>query len=692
MRRRRFADMISRSEIRIPVIFVLAASAWIILSDGVVTMFIPDPQQQQQFQTWKGLLFVSILTVLLYVLIRRSTRNDRERLLQIEALHHIQRSVFSAMRRCFIAVDEQWKVTMCNGETMRLLDVEHEADVIGMKIWGLLPMPMVHVLRNLAEDAARSEGARDCEFQTSDGMWWSVQFMSFPEGLGILLDDVTEHKTAAMREEELIRQREESLKELQLHIERLPIGYIVTDEKFRFKYLNPAAETIFGYRSDEIKGCDPYGRIIPESARDFVEGKRAGWIRGDTEAHGTNMNISRDRGVIYCHWFNTPIFSGNGDFQYLISMVQDVTERFLADEALRQSEERYRTLVEFANEGILTLENGVFVSCNQKAADMLTSSIGDILGKTPEQLSPELQPDGKSSAELVAFNTGRALKGEPLVFEWRHLRQDGGTVDIEVSLGRVMHGSNPRLLCFWRDITDRKRANLELLESRRQLRALAARLDEVREEERKQLSRELHDGLGQTLTALKIDISLMKRLLTASDAGDEQIETIDSMNTMVDNTLQLTRTLARSLRPALLEEVGLPQALDTLLKETCGKAGLSCTLVAGDLPTLLKPQVSLALYRITQEALTNVIRHANAEHVTLALESINGALRLSVSDDGIGMESSTAGRNTTLGIVGMRERAEQIGGHLTIITGVRSGCIVQVSLPLQHMGTGRQDE
>jgi PAS domain S-box-containing protein len=767
-------------------------------------------------QTYKGLFFIVMLTVLIYFLVRDAARRDAHRLDEIQTLHAIQRSIFNAMKRAFISLDREWNVTSCNAAGVELLGGSTEAEVRGLKLWGLLPVHLLNALRTHAQDLEREGSESEQEIDCGGGEWWSVQYLPFPEGRGLFFENISDRKAASLREAEFARERADLTRRLQLHIERLPIGYIITNREFEFQYLNPAAEKIFGYSREELIGKTPYGLIIPEVVRDFVESKRQEWVSGGLSAHGTNQNISRDRGEIFCDWFNTPIMSDDGEFQYLISMVRDVTDRVIADEELRRSELRYRAVVEdqnefivrwlpdgtrtfvnqsycrfcsldagqmlainqfsvfddkdaaelrvaltglssyapsltvlhtairkdgrerklrwshralfgedgvmrelqsvarditeqveaeqrlreseerlrvlidFASEGILTIKNGIFTSCNREAAGMLGLRPDDIIGRTPEELSPEFQPGGERSADLVKRNTATALAGTPLVFEWEHLKANGAVADIEVSLGRIEDADGIKLLCFWRDVTERKIAQERLRESREQLRALTARLDQVREEERRDLSRELHDGLGQSLTALKIDISLMKRFLAASTAPQEQIETIDSMNRLVDDTMQMTRNLASALRPSLLEEIGLERALKSLLNDIAARSGLGVSIEAPPEIRNMKPETSLALYRISQEALTNVLRHARAEAVTINFVTESDGVVMNIDDDGVGIDPDRRWREGALGIVGMRERAEQAGCTLAVQRLHERGTRVGVRVPATAFNNGNQ--
>jgi PAS domain S-box-containing protein len=231
---------------------------------------------------------------------------------------------------------------------------------------------------------------------------------------------------------------------------------------------------------------------------------------------------------------------------------------------------------------------------------------------------------------------------------------------------------------------DRARLFAEVQESQAQLRALTARAERVREEERAFFAREIHDELGQELTALKMDIAGIERRLRAG-ATEEAVAHVlakaAEMKSAIDAAIEAVRQLASKLRPALLDDLGLTAAVAWLLQEFERRTGFRCRVRARIDDSQLGWDVSTAAFRILQEALTNVARHAGARRVAVSLTARKGRLALDVRDDGKGIEPSRMLSRDSLGILGMRERASRLGGELRIERG-RRGTTVRVSLPL----------
>lgn len=231
-----------------------------------------------------------------------------------------------------------------------------------------------------------------------------------------------------------------------------------------------------------------------------------------------------------------------------------------------------------------------------------------------------------------------------------------------------------------RDISDRKRAEEAIRESREDLRRLAARLQSVREEERTYLAREVHDELGQALTGLKMDLAwlLRKPPVNETDLRDR----VQTMVGVVDATIGRVRRLSARLRPAVLDDLGLVAAVEWQVQETGGKSGLEYAL---DLPLEdvdVDPEVATAVFRILQEALTNIVRHADARHFEVKLSTGDEQLVLEVRDDGKGVGDEGLRDHESLGFIGMRERAEALGGKLDIARDVEGGTVVKLSLSL----------
>ena len=220
------------------------------------------------------------------------------------------------------------------------------------------------------------------------------------------------------------------------------------------------------------------------------------------------------------------------------------------------------------------------------------------------------------------------------------------------------------------------------MKSRERLRNLAARLHRVREEERTMIAREIHDELGQTLTGLRIDLSWMLERLPPRKK--ELVERARAALLLVDETLDTVRRLSHDLRPAMLDDLGLEAAIEWQVEEFARRAGCRCSveLKAGEIG--LDNERDIVVFRILQEALTNVTRHAAADKVKVSLQSPDGHLVLEVADNGRGISEEEMRSSESIGLIGMRERAGAMGGRLNISRGGKGGTVVSVDVPLHR--------
>ncbi|HNV32526.1 MAG TPA: PAS domain-containing sensor histidine kinase, partial [Nitrospira sp.] len=230
------------------------------------------------------------------------------------------------------------------------------------------------------------------------------------------------------------------------------------------------------------------------------------------------------------------------------------------------------------------------------------------------------------------------------------------------------------------DTTARKRAEQQLTLSHDQLRKLTARLESVREEERILIAREIHDELGQALTGVKLDLCLLRDQI--SEVSPAMMKRLESISTLVDGTIQSVQRIATELRPVVLDQLGLIPAIEWQAHEFQARTGIQCTLDVYLRTITLSHAGSTAMFRIFQEILTNVARHAQASIVHITLQEQAGSLVLDVRDNGRGVTDAELADPHSLGLVGMRERALLLGGE-TIVTGSPgTGTAVRVRIPL----------
>lgn len=254
-----------------------------------------------------------------------------------------------------------------------------------------------------------------------------------------------ERKGSALRESEA---------RLQLEMNRMPIGYIVWDTDFRVVNWNPAAEKIFGFSADEARGHQPYDLIVPKEAMPHIEAIWRQLCSGDETAHSVNENTTKDGRTILCSWINTPLIQSDGIITGVLSMVQDITERKMAEEKLKNSEELYRTMIENSNDMIWGLTpDARFSFINQRAAEVTGYAIDDWLGKT---FAPMVEPD---DLPMVLDIHDKIMTGERVHYEVRGKKADGGELLLSVNASPIIKdGKVSGTISFASDITERKKA------------------------------------------------------------------------------------------------------------------------------------------------------------------------------------------------------------------------------------------
>ena len=245
-----------------------------------------------------------------------------------------------------------------------------------------------------------------------------------------------------------------------------------------------------------------------------------------------------------------------------------------------------------------------------------------------------------------------------------------------------------RVITVVRDISNRKLTEEHILDSQKQLKTFAAHLQTIREEERIVISRELHDNLGQILTALKIDLSrLIKKL---NDNGKKKdirslADHAAELMPLVDSSIQMTRKISRELRPRILDELGLVAAIEWQITEFIKRTGITCKFHSDVQEIDIEVRNKIAVFRIIQEALTNIARHAHASRVVVSIKQLDQSIIVEVKDNGSGIRENDISGENSLGLTGMRERAVLLGGTLMIKGKPAKGTAIKLSIPLKEV-------
>jgi PAS domain S-box-containing protein len=361
---------------------------------------------------------------------------------------------------------------------------------------------------------------------------------------------------------------------------------------------------------------------------------------------------------------------------YVAELEARITERKRAEEALRESEERYRELFENARDAIYVHDlEGRYISVNHAAEALSGYTRDEILGRHFAEFVAQ-EHIGQVRACLLA-----KLESEgETTYEVEVIAKDGRRVPVEVSSRAIYeNGTIVGVQGTARDITERKQAQDTL-------RMFSRQLIEAQEDERRRIARDLHDQIGQALTAVKMNLYTVQRVCNAPEATHCLKDNIDA----VDEALRLVRDLSVDLRPPLLDDLGLPTALCWYVDRYEKRAGVTTEVVV-DLPNQnerFSRDLETACFRIAQEALTNVARHARATHVLLQLTRTPATLEMVVRDDGAGFDPEAlrkrARRVATLGLVGMQERANAAGGVLAIHSRLSRGTEVRFTVPVDN--------
>jgi PAS domain S-box-containing protein len=407
--------------------------------------------------------------------------------------------------------------------------------------------------------------------------------------------------------------------------------------------------------------------------------------RGEASRFETSVQAAQG-GIVAIDAAFAPLRGPEGAIKYIVGTGIDVSERRKAENEMKRSRERLAQAQRVAHLGSWEWD----VVKNQV---VWSDELYIIYGVDPRVHVPSYEAFLASVHPDDREHTGNVLRLamqnlSPFVYDHRITRPDGG-VRMLHTRGEVVGTSDGRVrrlvgTCW--DITDRwdairaaEAARADAETSAAELRALARRLSEIREEERRTIARELHDQVGQALTALKLDLASVRGQMAAGAAA-EGATRLSAMDDLLDATLETTRRLSAMLRPSVLDDLGLPAAIRWQAAEFTQRTGVPCETRVPD-EAALSPSVALALFRILQEALTNVARHAAARHVVVELLREQGAAALVISDDGRGIPAiETVGRKS-LGLMGMRERASALGGAIEISGAPGRGTTVRARIP-----------
>ena len=381
-------------------------------------------------------------------------------------------------------------------------------------------------------------------------------------------------------------------------------------------------------------------------------------------------------------WFRDEailIRRADGTPQEIIGLWTDVTARRQAGEVIR----RQADIINQIQETVISVDlNGYVTSWNTGAEKLLGYPAEEALGKHIAFVYPV---EDREFLEHEVIGPVKAKGTHQVEVRRRTKSGEMRFAQLSLTLLRDDTDSPIGIIGYSMDITDRKRVQEALLTSRNQLAALAVRLESVREEERTRIALEVHDVLGQALTGLKLDVAWVYKRITEPIEPAQRAAVLTRLVSaleLLDSTIQSVRDIATALRPGVLDELGLAAAVEWQAREFHTRTGISCETTTSPHKIVLEPEQSTTLFRILQEILTNVARHAKASHVHIRLEESDEHVSLQVRDNGRGITDVEQSGPNAFGLLGMRLRAQQQGGTFDIRGTSGTGTTVTVRIPL----------
>ncbi|MDO8350713.1 MAG: PAS domain S-box protein, partial [Gallionella sp.] len=469
-------------------------------------------------------------------------------------------------------------------------------------------------------------------------------------------------------------------------LEQAAVGIVHATLEGHFVQINQKFCDIVGYRREELLDMCFQEITFPadlgESMRYIQQ-----LLAGETTTFSLEKRyVRKDGSLVYANLTASMLRQPDGIPAYFIGVVEDITERKQHEFLVRQ----FGSLLKSSFNEIYIFDAASlrFLQTSEGADKNLGYSADELRLLTPLEVKPQIE----SERFVQMIELLRSGEQESLLFETIHLRKDGTTYPVEVRL-QFMESDTPVFIAVVQDVTERRHAH-------QQLRDLSSHLQTVREEEKASVAREIHDNLGGTLTALKMDVYWLADELSAYQGGAPLLKHVNTMSRLLDDAVDVTRRVITDLRPTILDDLGLLAALEWQAGQFQKRSGIKCRVSSirrshikcrtdcKESCTAMPDKIqSINLFRIFQESLTNVVRHSGASNVDVELRFEAGSLLLSIEDDGCGVPEGHIVSSTSYGMLGMRERVAQLGGEIYFSGATDSGFCVTVILPLR---TGRK--
>lgn len=614
---------------------------------------------------------IGLLAALLLMLV-----DNRRRRIRLQELSDRLCTLIGSMPDIVYFKDADGRYVLVNQAFERFSQLK-TSDVVGKTDHDLLPKDLAAACLISDQNALRARSPTRNEEVARRPWGETIVFETIKSpiadasGKAIGLVGVSRDITVQKRAQTEIQQSEARYRQL---AEEAEDAIFVIRRDFLVEYVNSTAAGLMGQESSDIEGT-PLAELLTSEAYPSFEGNLQIVIDSAKPMHSRHP-MPTPNGSLWLDTKLVPIEGPDGKVSAVLGISRDISEYQAAEEKLERSEARYRAVVEdmpalvcrFQRGGILTFVNDAYCECFGKQREellgvsflqMLPEEDREVVDHILESLTP--QSPTSSYEHRVVLPDGRVAWQR-----WidRILFDEEGTIIEYQSIGM--------------DITEAKRAEKTLQESHTELQRLTARLQDVREEQSKRIARIIHDELGQALTAVKMNATWLRKNLSSNEAARKRAA---DMEDLVDLVIREVQSITMQLRPTMLDHLGLPAALQWATEEFELRSGIRVYLdITGDFD--LSDECTIGIFRITQELLTNVARHAKATRVDVTLIPQDEMLVLRVRDDGVGIPGGVLGDPTSFGLIEIRERSTHLGGATRIESSPGRGTEVTVTIPM----------
>jgi PAS domain S-box-containing protein len=471
---------------------------------------------------------------------------------------------------------------------------------------------------------------------------------------------------ARKKVEDAIKESEEKYRTL---VEQASDGIAISNESLGLEQVNMMICKMLGYSREELLKLSIFDISVTRPAD--AENRFDELQRGNSVLQ-ERMFKCKDGATIPVEVSTVKMVDGN-----YLSFVRDITQR-KHDEMRNQFLllRNRQTITSMLDGFLLADDTGRIVETNPAYCRMTGYSNEELLGMNVNEIEATL------SQEEFESRIKQMLEKKAVKFETRHRRKDKALIDLEVSISIMDFDEKPLVAAFVRDITERKKAQEQIENYNIQLRKLTAHLQSIREEERRRIGREIHDDLGQQLTAIKMDAAWIDKN-TPAEASLKK-EKLKNIIALLDGSNTAVRRILSELKPSVLDEYGLLDVLDWQASQFTANTGVPVEMICSQTDIRLSENIATCIFRIFQESLTNITRYAKAKLVISSIKLFDDYIEVNIEDDGIGFDVSKISTRATFGILGMQERVSALSGKFIINSDMGIGTRISFSIPLKQ--------